>query len=91
MFGQIKTYILKWLMSGMKEDKDLDGDVDDLADSIEEISEKQPEQDYPVTLADNEFIDNWSPPARYCVHTGGMDIWCDQVKPSFMSIDCTIL
>lgn len=42
MFGQIKIYILKWLMSGMKEDKDLDGDVDDLADSIVEIGEEQP-------------------------------------------------
>jgi hypothetical protein len=87
MFRQIRKYIVEWLMSGTNEDGDLDGDIVDLVDLGEEMSKKQPEHDCAVTLDDREFIGNWKPPARYCVHTTNIDIWCDEVKPSLMSID----
>lgn len=35
-----------------------------------------------LTLSqEKEIIDNWEPPARFCVITGGKDFWADNVKP----------
>ena len=85
MFERIKRWVLERLMPVIKEEEDYD--CEDLENWDEEENNEQIVSNPPVTLADNEFIGNWTPPARYCVRTGNIDLWCDQVKSGHMSID----
>jgi hypothetical protein len=32
--------------------------------------------------SEEEMIKNWKPIARYCIRSGGMDYWCDDIKPN---------
>jgi len=80
MLELIKICILKWLMSGIEEEADCDCEYWD-----EEEDNQHPCMD--ISPISNESIENWTPPARYCVFTGGNEIWCDQVKSGLMSID----
>jgi hypothetical protein len=54
--------------------------------------EKPAVLDAPITPEQQlEAIINWEPPARYCIRAGGMDVWCDNVKPNASGLGVDII
>ena len=86
MFKGIKRCIFNWLMpwliSVVAEEEHCD-----CADCGGEQSTKQSMTDYMSSPMDEELIENWTPPARYCVRAAGFDYWVDQVELGPVSLD----
>jgi hypothetical protein len=47
---------------------------------LEWLASGLPEED--DVVIDEEAVNNWVPPCRYCVHVGGDDIWVENYKPN---------
>ena len=86
MFKGIKRYIfnwlMPWLMSVVAEEEHCD-----CKDCGGEQSTTQSMTDYTSSPMNEELIENWTPPARYCVRAGGLDYWVDRVEPGPVSLD----
>ena len=86
MFKGIKrcifNWLMPWLMSVVAEEERCDCE-----DCCGEQSTKQSMTDYTSSPMDEELIENWTPPARYCVRAAGFDYWVDRVEPGPVSLD----
>jgi hypothetical protein len=86
MFKGIKrcifNWLMPWLMSVVAEEEHCDCE-----DCGGEQSITQSMTDYTSSPIDEELIENWNPPARYCVRTAGFDYWVDRFEPGPVSLD----
>jgi hypothetical protein len=74
MLNSLKRSILNWLASGWDMDEDRDCSTPTCAPTTTHETCTLEQQ--------KEMIENWEPPARYCIRSGGMDVWCDYIKPN---------
>ena len=86
MFKGIKrsifNWLMLWLMSVVAEEEHCDCE-----DSGGEQSTRQSMTGYASSPMDEELIENWTPPARYCVRAAGIDYWVDRVELGPVSLD----
>jgi hypothetical protein len=89
MFNSVGKAIGKWIFDSLNDPscdncmnycKDEDGEMEEECACGCNCGEAGPHD-----ISDDEkqkMIDNWIPPARYCVRAAGQDYWCDDVKPN---------